>query len=192
MHDLKKAYRILTVAVLSVASVVQLTSCYFIDFYDSYTITKTYSSDNSKKEKGTEPSEPTNETLKPTVTHVTETTVYEKPDPEYVKSILVYSVWYDAVEANPLTDFRVDSIDAFALKGVFYFSEPLTAHFTAQLMYGDEIILTRGVDLKDNVTAEADFSAGLEGFGTFERGEYTIELYYEGDLIGVTDVMRVT
>ena len=43
----------------------------------------------------------------------------------------------------------------------------------------------------DNVTAEADFSAGLEGLGTFEPGDYTVELYYNGEFIAKTGVMRV-
>ena len=37
----------------------------------------------------------------------------------------------------------------------------------------------------------ADFSAGLEGLGTFIPGEYTAELLFEGKTVAKTNVMKV-
>lgn len=123
-----------------------------------------------------------------TVITPTETTV---PDLDYIKSICVYSVWYDAVIDNPAEYDSISSDDAFALKGVFYFNTPLTASFKARLYKDGAVLLVRDVNLRDNVTAEADFSAGLEGLGTFESGEYYIELVFDGKPVAVTSTMRV-
>ena len=110
---------------------------------------------------------------------------------EEVSQAYIYSVWYDAVDSNPADYDEIDSNDAFALKGVFYFNKPLTAVFEANLYKGDELVMTREVRLRENVTAEADFSAGLAGLGTFAPGDYTVELLYEGENIAVTPSMRV-
>lgn len=133
----------------------------------------------------------TYETIEPTGTYTSPT--YETYDlsADYLSNICVYSVWYDAVDDNPLDSNYVDSEDAFALKGVFYFSSPLYATFEARLYKDGELLLTRDVTLVNEVTAECDFSAGLEGLGTFESGSYMIELLYEGESISVTDSLEV-
>ena len=51
--------------------------------------------------------------------------------------------------------------------------------------------MTREIKLNDNVTAEADFSAGLEGTGNFDTGDYYIELLYDGKPVANTSKMRV-
>jgi len=129
--------------------------------------------------------------LPPTGTYTSSTAETSELEYSYVKSIFIYSVWYDVTTDNPAEYGSVESDKAFALKGVFYFSEPLKTVFEARLLKGDEVILTRNVNMYDNVTAEADFSAGLEGLGTFEPGEYTVELYFGGELVAGTDIMRV-
>ena len=63
--------------------------------------------------------------------------------------------------------------------------------FEARLLKDDEVILTKTITLKDNVTAECDFSAGLEGWGVFEAGDYTVELYFDGEYVGATDKLEV-
>lgn len=118
-------------------------------------------------------------------------TVYTEPDIEYYRKTCVYSVWYDAVESNPADYKSIESAKAFALKGVFYFSSLITEKFETRLYKDDEVFLTGEVKMRDNVTAEADFSAGLEGIGTFSSGEYYIELLYEGETVAVTPKMRV-
>ena len=110
---------------------------------------------------------------------------------EYVKELCVYSVWYDAVESNPVDYSSIESKDAFALKGVFYFSTPLTTVFQTRLYKDDSPVLDGEVKMKENVTAEADFSAGLAGLGTFESGEYHIELLFDGETVARTSKMRV-
>ena len=95
------------------------------------------------------------------------------------------------IDDNPVDYDSVNTEDAFALKGVFYFNTPITGVFEAYLYKDDSVLMTRNVNMKNNVTAEADFSAGLEGLGTFEPGEYYVELYFDGELIASTSVMRV-
>ena len=67
----------------------------------------------------------------------------------------------------------------------------MTADFETKLYKGDSVLLTGQVKMRDNVTAEADFSAGLEDSGTFEVGDYRIELLYKGETVAVTSIMRV-
>ena len=132
----------------------------------------------------------TYETLEPAGIYPSATGA-SRPDADYISSVYVYSVWYDPVEDNPYPDVGMRSEDSFALKGVFYFSEPLTASFEAKLYKDNKVLLTRNVSLKDNVTAEADFSAGLEGFGVFDKGIYKIELDYDGNMIAFTPDIEV-
>ena len=122
---------------------------------------------------------------------ISETTVESRLTFDDVRGAFVYSVWYDAVDSNPADYDEIYSDDAFALKGVFYFNKPLTTVFEAVLYRDDEVVMSREVKLKDNVTAEADFSAGLAGMGTFAPGAYYVELLYEGSKIAVTPYMRV-
>ena len=124
-------------------------------------------------------------------TKTSETTAFPRLDIGQVKDAWVYSVWYDAVESNPADYDTIEKSKAFALKGVFYFNTPLTAEFETRLYKDDTLLLTGEVRMKDNVTAEADFSAGLAGIGNFEAGEYYIELLYNGETVAVTSVMRV-
>lgn len=133
----------------------------------------------------------TAETSETETTGTSATTEQTVPDIDYIRGACVYSVWYDAVIDNPADYESIDSGDAFALKGVFYFNTPLTAVFEARLYKDGAVLLKRDVKLKENVTAEADFSAGLEGFGTFERGDYYIELFYKGESVATTSKMRV-
>ena len=126
-----------------------------------------------------------------TETETTVTTEPTVPDIDSIKELYVYSVWYDAVIDNPADYESIDSDDAFALKGVFYFSSPLSIDLDAKLYKDGKVLLKRKLKLRENVTAEADFSAGLEGFGKFDSGEYYIELIYNGQVVGTTPNMRV-
>ena len=134
----------------------------------------------------------TSETSETTETiDITITAVPTEPDIDYIRDAWVYSVWYDPVESNPADYDTISSDEAFALKGVFYFNTLLTADFETKLYKGDSVLLTGQVKMRDNVTAEADFSAGLEDIGTFEAGDYRIELLYKGETVAVTSIMRV-
>ena len=154
---------------------------------------RTYSSEKYKPEGNSqETSETTYETMEPTGTYIIETTEPVELDVDFVREAYLMSTWYDVVDDNPVDYDSVNSEDAFALKGVFYFNTPLTGVFEARLYNEDTLVMTRNVVMNDNVTAEADFSAGLEGLGTFEPGEYHIELYLDGECIADTTVMRVS
>ncbi len=135
--------------------------------------------------------EETYESLEPTGSYTSSVKETKALDYDYIKSLYVYSVWYDVSTDNPADYDAVLTENAFALKGVFYFSEPLTTTFEAKLYRGDEVVLTKNVNMYDNVTCEADFSAGLEGLGTFIPGEYTAELLFEGKTVAKTNVMKV-
>lgn len=126
-----------------------------------------------------------------TETETTGTTEPTVPDIDSLKELYVYSVWYDAILDNPADYESIDSDDAFALKGVFYFSSPLSIDLEAKLYKDGKVLLKRKLKLRENVTAEADFSAGLEGLGKFDSGEYYIELIYDGQVVGTTPNMRV-
>lgn len=133
------------------------------------------------------PTDETYETLQPSGTYSTESLDPVDYDIDYIRSVCIYTVWYDAIDDNPVKEQYVNKEDAFAIKGVFYFSVPLTTSFEARLYQDGDLILTKEIVLNNNVTAEADFSAGLEGWGTFSAGTYTIELLFEGESVAVTD-----
>lgn len=133
----------------------------------------------------------THESLEPSGTYTTAPLELMDIDAEFVEDALVYSVWYDATEDNPVNYSQINSQDAFALKGVFYFNTPLTTVFEARLVKDGEVLLTKNVTLKDNVTAECDFSAGMEGWGVFEAGNYVVELYFDGEYIAATGEIEV-
>ena len=133
----------------------------------------------------------TYETIEPTGSYTSPTYETHEITSDYLTDICVYNVWYDPIDDNPIDYTYVYSEDAFALKGVFYFSAPLDVTFEAQLYKDNDIVMTREVTLNGEVTAECDFSAGLEGLGTFESGTYMIELLYEGESISITDSIEV-
>ena len=170
-----------------------MSSCGAIDFIDTddHHGGRTHNSQDHKPEGGgIRHTDVTFETGIPTGTYTSETD-YIELTVDYVKSVYVYSVWYDAVDDNPADYDSIKSSNAFALKGVFYFSTPLTGLFEARLLQNNEVLLKKAVNLKNNVTAEADFSAGLEGLGTFQQGFYTVELYFDGELIAHTSPIEV-
>lgn len=178
---------------LSLPVLATFCSCSILgDLRDDTDGSRTYSSERSKPEGNTqETSESTYETMEPTGTYITESTEPVELDIGFVSGAYLTSTWYDVIDDNPVDYDSVNTEDAFALKGVFYFNTPITGVFEAYLYKNDSVLMTRNINMKNNVTAEADFSAGLEGLGTFEPGEYFIELYFDGELIASTSVMRV-
>lgn len=131
------------------------------------------------------------ETFEPTGTYTTEPVEIMDVDAEYLRSVYIFTTWYDVIDDNPIDENRVYSEDAYAIKNVFYFNTPLTVVLEARLYQNDELIMTKEIYLKNNVTAEADFSAGLEGLGTFSPGQYTVHLIYADEEIAVSDPMEV-
>ena len=97
------------------------------------------------------------------------------------------------VDGTRVAAHFIEQLNRFILmhQPVFYFTEPLRTTFEAKLFRGDELVLTKNVNMYDNVTCEADFSAGLEGLGTFIPGDYTVELLFEGKTVAKTSVMKV-
>ena len=178
---------------LSLSVLATFCSCSILgDLRDDTDGSRTYSSERSKPEGNPqETSESTYETMEPTGTYITESTEPVELDIGFVSGAYLTSTWYDVIDDNPVDYDSVNTEDAFALKGVFYFNTPITGVFEAYLYKADSVLMTRHVNMKNNVTAEADFSAGLEGLGTFEPGEYYVELYFDGELIASTSVMRV-
>ena len=175
-------------AVMSLSVLLSVTSCTGIleEMIEAY---NSVEADESSYD--TDIPDDTYESLPPTGSYTSSTGETREPEYVYIKEHFVYSVWYDATSDNPADYDMIASEKAFALKGVFYFSVPLTTVFEARILKDGEVVLTRNVNMYDNVTAEADFSAGLEGLGTFEPGDYTVELYFNGELVAKTDIMRV-
>lgn len=110
---------------------------------------------------------------------------------ETVSKSYVYSAWYDVEKDNPVDYSSIDSNDAYALKCVFYFNQPVNGSFRAILNKDGKQISAKNIRLDGKVVCECDFSAGLEGRGTFEAGTYTVSLETEGRNIAVSGDMRV-
>ena len=179
--------RRLSAAVMSLSLLLGITSC---DVLIEEIVEAYYSNETGDIEAVRE-TEVTFESFEPTGSFTSDTPETTELTVNFVKSSYVYSVWYDVTSDNPADYSSITSDKAYALKGVFYFSSPLTGTFEAKILKDDEVVLTRNVNMYDNVTAEADVSAGLEGLGTFEPGDYTVELYFNGELVAKTGVMRV-
>jgi len=178
---------------LSLSVLASFCSCSILgDLRDDTDGSRTYSSESSKPEGNSQgTTETTYETMEPTGTYITESTEPVELDTGFVSGAYLTSTWYDVIDDNPVDYDSINSEDAFALKAVFYFNTPMTGVFEAYLYKDDSVLMTRNVNMKNNVTAEADFSAGLEGLGTFEPGEYYIELYFDGERIASSTVMKV-
>jgi hypothetical protein len=110
---------------------------------------------------------------------------------ETISKAYVYSAWYDVEKDNPVDYTSIDSNDAYALKCVFYFDRPVSGSFRAILNKDGKQVSVKNIRLDGKVVCECDFSAGLEGRGTFEAGNYTVSLETEGKNIAVSGDMRV-
>lgn len=110
---------------------------------------------------------------------------------ERICKAYIYSAWYDVEKDNPVDYTSIDSNDAYALKCVFYFNEPVTGAFRAVLKKDGKQLAVKDFRISEKVVSEIEFSAGLEGIGTFEKGAYTVSLETEDKSVAVSDVMRV-
>ena len=110
---------------------------------------------------------------------------------DVISKAYVYNAWYDVEKDNPVDYKSIDSNDAYALKCVFYFNEPVTGSFRAVLRKDGVQVAVKDIRIKDKVVCECDFSAGLEGKGTFDPGTYTVALETEGKNVAVSGDMRV-
>lgn len=110
---------------------------------------------------------------------------------ETISKSYVYSAWYDVEKDNPVDYISIDSNDAYALKCVFYFDKPVNGSFQAILNKDGRQVSVKSIRLDGKVVCECDFSAGLEGRGTFEAGTYTVSLETEGRNVAVSGDMRV-
>lgn len=108
-----------------------------------------------------------------------------------ISKAYVYNAWYDVEKDNPVDYSSIDSNDAYALKCVFYFSEPVSGSFRAVLSKSGQQVAVKDIRIDGKVVAECDFSAGLEGIGTFEPGLYNVSLETEGKSVVVSGNMRV-
>lgn len=107
-----------------------------------------------------------------------------------VKSKYLASVWYGIETGNPMNELTV--YDAYAVQNVFYFTEPVSGEFTAKLINssGNEV-LTETINADSRATIVCDFSAGHQGWGTFEEDRYYVELYFGGQKIASSDYITV-
>lgn len=110
---------------------------------------------------------------------------------ERISKAYIYSAWYDIEKDNPVDYSSIDSNDAYAMKCVFYFNEPVSGTFRAVLKRDGEQVSVKQIRLDGKVIAECDFSAGLEGLGSFRPGSYKVYLETENKNVAVSDEMRV-
>ena len=110
---------------------------------------------------------------------------------DVISKAYVYNAWYDVEKDNPVDYTSIDSNDAYALKCVFYFNVPVTGNFRAVLRKDGNQVAVKDIRIKDKVVCECDFSAGLEGKGTFDPGTYTVALENESKIVALSGDMRV-
>ena len=103
----------------------------------------------------------------------------------------IYTVWFDVNMDSPLATNSVSSEDAFAVKNVFYFNEPVYCTLKAELSHNGQVLLSNDIVMEGEVTCECDFSAGLNNMTNFEAGDYKVTLYYDGQVVAEPDVMTV-
>ena len=122
-----------------------------------------------------------------------ETTTETEPGMSFdrISKAYIYSAWYDVEKDNPAEYDKIDTADAYALKCVFYFNEPVTGTFTAVLKKDGQKLLEKKIRVEGKVIAECDFSAGLEGLSTFSEGTYNVYLETDGSNVAVSSDMRV-
>lgn len=107
--------------------------------------------------------------------------------PGYVNSIFVDSFWYDPIQGDPTnaTSFN----DAHYLQHVFYFNQPMTMSFTAELIKDDEVIDSYEITLVDSVIATCDFEK--DDVSAFASGSYVIALSFNGEVVVASDAITV-
>ncbi len=109
---------------------------------------------------------------------------------EYVRSVVVDSVWYDPEMGNPLEGLFIK--EPVTLINVFYFEQPVTLELTAKLFRDNREIREMEVKVDNGTTAMFDFyGGGGENAGTMQPGKYHVELYYDGEKIEGSDVLTV-
>ena len=167
-------------AVLCMAALLMMPSCSILEDESDPTGPK----NASESVTGYAPSAPEESDLTPSTE--ADDSGFERIDKAYV-----YSAWYDVEKDNPVDYTSIDANDAYALKCVFYFNEPVTGSFRAVLKRNGLQVSVKNIRIKDKVVCECDFSAGLEGRGTFEAGTYNVALETEGKSVAVSGDMRV-
>ncbi len=108
-----------------------------------------------------------------------------------ISKAYIHNAWYDVEKDNPVDYNSIDSNDAYALKCVFYFNEPVSGNFKAILKRDGQQVAVKDIRIDGIVIVECDFSAGLEGYGNFGPGSYCVELETEGKSVAVSGEMRV-
>jgi len=106
------------------------------------------------------------------------------------ESTVISATWYDVETGNPLERDMVS--DAYAVQAVFYFSTPQTGQFHAELISeSGDVILSADITADNEITVVCDFSAGLQGWGTFDTGSYCAVLFKDGSEIARTKYLKV-
>lgn len=135
----------------------------------------------------------TGESVTTTVSMTSEETDETLPGMSFdrISKAYIYNAWYDVEKDNPASYNTIDSGNAYALKCVFYFNEPVTGNFRAILKKDGQQAAVKRIRVDGKVIAECDFSAGLEGLSTFGKGTYNICLETDGKNIAASSDMRV-
>lgn len=111
-------------------------------------------------------------------------------DADDIRSKYLATVWYGIETGNPMNDLVVS--DAYAVQNVFYFTEPVSGEFVAKLINSSgKDVLTETINVDSRVTVVCDFSAGHQGWGTFDPDTYYVELYFSGQKIATSETITV-
>ena len=85
--------------------------------------------------------------------------------------IYISSYWYDPILGNPLMGSSISS--PVSLQNVFYFPEPVSGEFTAQLESNGNVVATIDISIDNEVTIMCDFPAPSGGY---TAGGYMVTL----------------
>lgn len=103
------------------------------------------------------------------------------PNAEFYKESFVTSLWYDPLTSLPLDGSSMT--DPIAIQCGFYFDRPVTNTFKIYLYKDGEDIYIQDVTADSAVLIICDFSTRLLDTDRFDKGEYTIKVKFDEQII---------
>ena len=104
-------------------------------------------------------------------------TSYYEP---FFEECLVDTVWYQPLMSQPLTSNTISGVPE-ALTCCVYFDRPMYLTFEANVILNDAIVQTIEVNTNGGTTAYCEFWGE-----TYNRGSYTMELTYDGNVVATS------
>ncbi len=104
-------------------------------------------------------------------------TSYYEP---FFEECLVDTVWYEPLMSTPLSSNTISGVPE-ALTCCVYFDRPMYLTFEANLIQNDTVIQTLEVNTNGGSIAYCEFWGQ-----TYNRGSYTLELTYDGNVVATS------